>query len=192
MVTLTKKEAAQVSAMAQVTSKNAARPALTWVNLRKIESYLEVWASDSIRLALLRIKTPDDVSTFGAVSVDAKALAQALKTSGTVSLEVVDAGDERHALKVTQAGYSAVALPSHQGGITYESALHLTREASQCIEDMGGCYDPSQLASLCRVAKSAYGKNARLQLYPHGMKAAYLYALDRDSELEMLLMPCRR
>ena len=192
MAALTKKEAAQVAAMAQVTSKDAARPALGYVNLRKTGKALEVWATDSIMLALLEIKTPDDESTFGTVSVDAKMLAQALKCSSLVSLEVVNNGDGSKTLKVTQAGVST-EIPEHLNGISHESAARLIGEA----RDRGGCvsslFDPDKLVSLCRVAKSAYGKNARVSIYTHGMDAAYLYATDmKGSTLEMLLMPCRR
>lgn len=193
MATLTKKEAAQVAAMAQVTSKDAARPALGYVSLRKTDKALEVWATDSIRLALLEIKTPDDESTFGVVSVDAKTLAQALKCSSLVSLEVVDTGDGSKTLKVTQAGGDTTELPEHLNGISHESAARLIGEA----RDRGGCvsslFDPDKLGSLCRVAKSAYGKNTRVSIYTHGMEAAYLSATDLGrSTLEMLLMPCRR
>lgn len=193
MVALTKKEAAQVAAMAQVTSKEATRPALGYVNLRKTDEALEAWATDSYRLALLEIKTPDDESTFGPISVDAKTLAQALKVSSLVSLEVVDTGDGRKTLKVTQAGGGGTEIPEHLNGISHESAARLIGEA----RDRGGCvsslFDPDKLGSLCRVAKSAYGKNARVSIYTHGMDAAYLYATGmKGSTLEMLLMPCRR
>lgn len=192
MVTLTKNEAAQVAAMAQVTSKDSARPALGYVNLRKTDKALEVWATDSIRLALLSISTPDEDSSFGVVAVDAEALAKVLKTSSLVSLEVVD-GRDAQALKVTQAGGGTYELPAHLGGISHESAARLISDAL----NLGGCvsslFDADKLGSLCRVVKSAYGKNARVSIYTHGMSAAYLYATDmKGSTLEMLLMPCRR
>ena len=191
MTTLTKREAAQVAAMAQVTSKNPARPALGYVRIRKTSEYVEFWSTDSYRLALLRIKTPDDNSSFSVVAVDAKALAQALKASSLVSLEVVDAGNAQ-ALKVTQAGGGTYELPAHYDGMSHESAAQLIRDA----RDRGGIdpslFDPDKLGSLCRVAKSAYGKNARIGVCPHGMNAAYLYASDqKGSTLEMVLMPCR-
>ena len=112
MTMLTKQEAAQVAAMAQVTSKDPARPALGYINIKKTSEAIEAWSTDSYRLALLRISTPDDESSFGVVAVDAKALAQALKTSSLVSLEVVDAGNAQ-TLKVTQAGGGTYELPAH-------------------------------------------------------------------------------
>lgn len=192
MVTLTKNEAAQVAAVARITSNDRAWPALGVVSLRKTDKALEVLATDSIRLALLSISTPDDDSSFGVVAVDAKALAQVLKTSSLVSLEVVDGGDAQ-ALKVTQAGGDAYELSAHHNGISHESAARLISDAL----DRGGCvsslFDPDKLGSLCRVVKSAYGKNALVSIYTHGMDAAYLYATDmKNSTLEMLLMPCRR
>lgn len=186
--TITMSEAKAIAALAKLASKEQTRPVLQCIRLEVDGGRLRAYVTDSYRLARYEVKCDADSSEDGAATVDAKALAVALKGAKLARLETAES-DGLRTLRVWAAGGATTELREVEG--RYPDCERLF-EHDNALPEVGNV-NPTYLADVCSVVKSAFGIKASIQIETHADSAWHIRAgnLGRGAYLDALLMPCR-
>lgn len=185
---VTKEDARALASLAKLASKSASRPALECIHIVVNGDRLSAYATDSYRLARFELTKSASIANDGEVTVNAAALASALKGVKLARLETSeDHGDQKLIVK-TGSGVDAVLRDEPYRYPNCESLLEHDRELPEV-----GNVNPSYLADICSVVKSAVGTKASMRIETHASSAWRISAcdLERGAYLDAIVMPVR-
>ena len=185
---VTSGEAKALAALAKLASKDQTRPMLQCIRLEVEGGRLRAYVTDSYRLARYEVKGDANSSEDGAATVDAKALAVALKGAKLTRLETAES-DGLRTLRVLAKGGATTELREVEG--RYPDCERLL-EHDKALPEVGNV-NPAYLADVCSVVKSAFGTKASMRVETHASSAWHISASDlvRGAFLDAVLMPCR-
>lgn len=182
------RDAKALASLAKLTSKSASRPALECIHIVVNGNRLRAYATDSYRLARLELHKSASIAEDGEITVNAAALAAALKGAKLARLETfADHGDTKLNVK-TGSGVDAVLRHEPYPYPDCERLLEHNKELPEV-----GNVNPSYLADVCAVVKSAIGPKASTRIETHYASAWHISAGDikRCAFLDAMLMPVR-
>lgn len=185
---ITMGDAKALAALAKLADKKSLRPTLQGIHLVVTHGKLSAYATDSYRLARYQLTKGDKGAEDGEVTVNAKALAAALKGAAFARLETTEDMTGR-TLKVVVAGGATTELREVEG--RYQDCERLL-EHDKALPEVGNV-NPAYLADVCNVIKSALGSKASARIETHASSAWHISAGDikRGAYLDALLMPVR-
>lgn len=181
-------DAKALASLAKLADKKSLRPTLQCIHVVVKGGRLSAYATDTYRLARYQLTKGAKGAEDGEVTVDAKALAAALKGAAFVRLETAEDVAGR-TLKVVVAGGATTELREVEG--RYPDCERLL-EHDKALPEVGNV-NPAYLADMCNVIKSALGSGASARIETHAASAWHISAgdLERGAFLDAVLMPCR-
>lgn len=185
---ITMGEAKALASLAKLAAKKTYTPVLQGVHIVVKGGKLSAYATDSYRLARYQLVQGAEGAEDGDVTVDAKALASALKGAAFARLETTEDMAGR-TLKVIVAGGATTGLREVEG--RYPDCERLL-EHDKALPEVGNV-NPAYLADVCNVIKSALGSKASARIETHASSAWHISAgdLERGAFVDAMLMPCR-
>lgn len=174
-------------ALARLASKEQTRPTLMCERLVVEDGRMRAYVTDSYKLA--RYDAASSLTAEdGAVTVNAKALATALKGAKWAQLETVDAGD-RQALRIKTDSGATTELLEYES--RYPDCEQLLKDERKPVT--AGWVNPAYLSDVCAVSKAAFGSNAPISIETHEIGAWRIKSESADlrARLECVLMPVR-
>lgn len=181
-------EAKALASLAKLAAKKVYNPMLNCIHIVVKGGRLSAYVTDSYRLARYQLNQGAEGAEDGDVTVDAKALAAALKGAAFARLETAEDVAGR-TLKVIVAGGATTELREVEG--RYPDCERLLEHDKELPEV--GNVNPSYLSDVCAVVKSAIGPKAPTRIETHYASAWHISAGDikRGAYLDAMLMPCR-
>lgn len=185
---ITMGDARALASLAKLAAKKTYNPMLKCIHITVADKKLSAYVTDSYRLARYQIAQGAQSDEDGDVTVDAKALAAALKGATFARLETAEDTAGR-TLKVIVAGGATTELREVEG--RYPDCERLL-EHDKALPDVGNV-NPAYLADVCSVVKSALGTKASMRVETHASSAWHISAGDIEDGafVDAMLMPCR-
>lgn len=185
---ITMSEAKALASLAKLAAKKVYNPMLQCIHIVVKGGRLSAYVTDSFRLARYQLTQGAEGAEDGDVTVDAKALAAALKGAAFARLETAEDVAGR-TLKVIVAGGATTELREVDG--RYPDCERLL-EHDKALPEVGNV-NPAYLADVCAVVKSALGTKASMRIETHASSAWHISAgdLEDGAFVDAMLMPCR-
>lgn len=186
--TIEKEDARALASLAKLADRKSYRTALQCIHIVVKGGRLSAYATDSYRLARYQLTKGAEGAEDGDFTVDAKALAAALKGVKLARLETSES-DGLRTLRVWAAGGATTELREVEG--RYPDCERLL-EHEKALPEVGNV-NPAYLADVCSVIKSALGAAVSARIETHTSSAWRISAgdLERGAFLDVMLMPVR-